>query len=277
MVKVPATPAGIPAIRRLLGKGLNINITLLFSSAVYEQVVEALSFRTRGSGQSGGDVPRAPACQLFVSRIDAAVDKRLKTISDKSAAGQRGARWAIAKRRWPTSATKCCSPGPAGTSSPKQAPRRSVAVGVDQHEGSDYKDHDVCRGADRATRWTHIPPATMDAFRDHGRGDADAREQDLEGARRTMAALEKRQGISLKEVTDELVKEGVQSFADSFDKLLAVVAQRRRVLLDGERSVGDQAGSPEVKPRSKRKWRLAPRTAASASFGQETRPLDQRG
>ena len=78
-----------------------------------------------------------------------------------------------------------------------------------------------------------IPPATMDAFRDHGEAKPDAIEQDVAGARAVLAELEK-QGISLKEITDELVKEGVQSFADSFDKLLGVVAQRRRTLLDGK-------------------------------------------
>ena len=77
-----------------------------------------------------------------------------------------------------------------------------------------------------------IPPATMDAFRDHGVVKADAVEQDLAGAKAVMAGLEK-QGISLKEITDELVKEGVKSFADSFDKLLGVVGERRKALLKG--------------------------------------------
>ncbi len=92
-----------------------------------------------------------------------------------------------------------------------------------------------------------IPPATMDAFRDHGVVKADAVEQDLPGAKALLADLEK-QGISLKEVTDELVKEGVQSFADSFDKLLGVVAERRRILLDGKTANLDiRPGSPEMK------------------------------
>ena len=80
-----------------------------------------------------------------------------------------------------------------------------------------------------------IPPATMDAFRDHGKADARAIEQDVDGARALLADLEQH-GISLKEVTDELVEEGVQQFADAFDKLLGAVAQRRRTLLEGDRS-----------------------------------------
>ncbi|MEJ0070564.1 MAG: transaldolase family protein [Pseudomonadota bacterium] len=86
-----------------------------------------------------------------------------------------------------------------------------------------------------------IPPATMDAFRDHGVVKPDAIEQDMEGARATLAELE-RQGISLTAVTTTLVKDGVQQFADAFDKLLGAVAQRRRKLLEGERA------GPEISP-----------------------------
>ena len=75
-----------------------------------------------------------------------------------------------------------------------------------------------------------IPPATMDAFRDHGKATPDAIEQDVAGARATLAELE-RHGISLKEVTDELVTEGVQQFADAFDKLFGAIARQRRALM----------------------------------------------
>jgi len=79
-----------------------------------------------------------------------------------------------------------------------------------------------------------IPPATMDAFRDHGEVTPDALERDMEGARKLLADLEQ-QGISLKQITDELVADGVRQFADSFDKLLGAVARRRRSLLGGDR------------------------------------------
>ena len=92
-----------------------------------------------------------------------------------------------------------------------------------------------------------IPPATMDAFRNHGETAADAIEQDVAGARAVLAELEE-YGVSLKEVTDELVKEGVQQFADAFDKLFAAIARRRRILLDGDRArLEIRPGSPEVK------------------------------
>src|SRR6185312_13719723 len=87
MVKVPATPAGLPAIRKLIGRGLNINITLLFSVAVYEQVVEAYMAGLEDFAKSGGELSRiASVASFFVSRIDVAVDKRLDQFSDKQAA-----------------------------------------------------------------------------------------------------------------------------------------------------------------------------------------------
>jgi transaldolase/glucose-6-phosphate isomerase len=87
----------------------------------------------------------------------------------------------------------------------------------------------------------------MDAFRDHGKATADVIERDLEGARALLAELEQN-GISLKEIADELVEEGVQQFADAFDRLLGAVAQRRRILLEGDRSTLDvRPGSAEMK------------------------------
>jgi transaldolase/glucose-6-phosphate isomerase len=92
-----------------------------------------------------------------------------------------------------------------------------------------------------------IPPATMDAFRDHGEVIADAIEQDIEGATTLLAELE-RCGVSLKEVTDELVTDGVQQFSDAFDKLFGSVASRRRTLIDGDRAgLAIAPGSPEMK------------------------------
>ena len=92
-----------------------------------------------------------------------------------------------------------------------------------------------------------IPPATMDAFRDHGKAIPDVIERDVAGARAMLADLEQH-GISLKEVTEELVTEGVQQFADSFDKLFGAIARRRRTLREGDRArfaIG--LGSAELK------------------------------
>ena len=85
-----------------------------------------------------------------------------------------------------------------------------------------------------------IPPATMDAFREHGKVTPDVIEQDVVGARAILAELEQH-GISLKEITEELVTEGVQQFADSFDKLFGAIARRRRTLREGDRAASQSA------------------------------------
>jgi len=84
MVKVPATPAGIPAIRALIGHGLNINVTLLFSLDIYDQVIEAFLSGLEDLSQAGGDISKINSvASMFVSRIDTAVDRRLDQMEDK--------------------------------------------------------------------------------------------------------------------------------------------------------------------------------------------------
>ena len=100
MVKVPATPAGIPAIRQLIGRGLNINITLLFSVSVYEQVVEAYIAGLEDLQRAGGDVSKiGSVASIFVSRIDVAVDKRLDELGDKRVADRLRGKAAIANAK----------------------------------------------------------------------------------------------------------------------------------------------------------------------------------
>jgi transaldolase / glucose-6-phosphate isomerase len=100
MVKVPATPAGIPAIRALIGRGLNINITLLFAVKVYEQVVEAYLSGLEDLARGGGDISKiGSVASIFVSRIDTAVDKRLDKLDDKRPVDQFRGKVAIANAK----------------------------------------------------------------------------------------------------------------------------------------------------------------------------------
>jgi transaldolase/glucose-6-phosphate isomerase len=251
MVKVPGTPAGLPAIRRLIGRGLNINITLLFSVAVYEQVVEAYLTGLEELAAAGGDVSKsASVASFFVSRIDSAVDKKLGGLADKSVADRLRGKIAIANAKVAYDRYKTLFSGPrweklaaAGAhtqrllwaSTSTKSPAYKDTMYVEELIGRDTVDT--------------IPPATMDAFRDHGVVRPDAVEHDLAGARTLLGMLEKR-GISLERITEELVGEGVQAFADSFDKLLGVVGQRRRALIAGERTPRQvAAGSAEAAPR----------------------------
>jgi transaldolase/glucose-6-phosphate isomerase len=227
MVKVPATQAGIPAVRQLLEDGLNINITLLFAQSAYEQVAEAFLAALEARVKKGQEISHiASVASFFVSRIDTLIDSqidaKLKTLTD---ANQRnllssiegkiaianakltyrkyqelfgGARWkALAAKGGQTQRLLWAS---TSTKNPKY---RDVLY-VEELIGADTVDT--------------IPPATFEAFRDHGKLRASLTEN-VEAAATTMANLEKA-GISMKEVTDKLVVDGVKLFADAFHQLL---------------------------------------------------------
>ena len=249
MVKVPATPAGIPAIRQLIGLGLNINITLLFSVAVYEQVVEAYISGLEDLQRAGGDVSKiGSVASIFVSRIDVAVDKRLDELGDKRVADRMRGKAAIANAKIAYVRYKALFSGPRWRSLAELGAKTQRLLWASTSTKSPaYKDTMYVEALIGRDTVDTIPPSTMDAFRDHGEAIADVIEQDLAGARAILAELERR-GISLKQVTDELVTEGVRQFADSFDKLFGAIAQQRRVLLDGDRArLEISPGSPKMK------------------------------
>jgi transaldolase/glucose-6-phosphate isomerase len=248
MVKVPATPAGIPAIRRLTGRGLNINITLLFSADVYEQVVEAFISGLEDLARAGGDISRiASVASIFVSRIDTAVDKRLDKLGDKRAAGLLRGKVGIANAQVAYARYKALFAAPRwqllAASGAKTQRLLWASTGVKNPAYKDTMYVEALIGRDTVDT---IPPATMDAFRHRGQVTPDAIEQDVAGARTVLAELENC-GVSLKEVTEELIKEGVRQFADAFDKLFGTIARRRRTLLEGDRAgLEIRPGSPEI-------------------------------
>src|SRR6202142_1671532 len=237
MVKVPATPAGIPAIRELIGRGLNINITLLFSTSVYEQVVEAYISGLEDLARAGGDLSKiGSVASIFVSRIDTAVDKRLDKLDDKQVADRLLGKAAIANAKLAYFRYKALFSGPRWQSlAVAGAKTQRLLWASTSTKSPAYKDTMYVEALIGRDTVDTIPPATMDAFREHGEATPDALEQDIAGARAVLAELERR-GISLKEVTDELVTEGVQQFADSFDKLFGAIARQRRALLEGDRA-----------------------------------------
>jgi transaldolase/glucose-6-phosphate isomerase len=249
MIKVPATPAGIPAIRTLLGRGLNINVTLLFSVAVYEQVIEAYLSGLEDFKRSGGDVSGiASVASIFVSRIDVAIDKRLDNLGDRKVADGLRGKAAIANAKLAYARYKALFVGPRWDSLAQSGAKTQrllwASTGVKSPAYKDTMYAEALIGRDTVDT---LPPATMDAFRDHGDAVPDVIEEGLEAARGLFAELE-RLGIPLKEVTDELVREGVQQFADAFDKLLGAVARRRRTVMDGERPTFEIIpGSPAMK------------------------------
>ncbi|MGH7429401.1 MAG: transaldolase [Candidatus Methylomirabilaceae bacterium] len=241
MIKVPGTPEGIPAITRLLAEGINVNVTLLFSQGRYDEVAEAyLSGLEQLAARSGNLSRVASVASFFISRIDTAVDglatARLKsaTRADERALLQsvigkvaianarltyqrykeifRGARWqALADRGARTQRLLWAS------TSTKNPSYRDV-IYVEELIGPDTVNT--------------MPSATFDAFRDHGRPRASLIE-DIEAAHDTMETLE-RVGISMKEVTERLLDEGLRLFAEAFDKLLAAVDKGRKVAVPAQ-------------------------------------------
>ena len=249
MVKVPATPAGIPAIRELIGRGLNINITLLFAVSVYEQVVEAYISGLEDLARAGGDISKiGSVASIFVSRIDTAVDKRLDKLDDKRLEDRLRGKVAIANAKLAYARYKALFSGPRWERlAAAGAKTQRLLWASTSTKNPTFKDTmyvDALIGRDTVDT---IPPATMDAFRDHGAAIPDVIEKDVAGARSLLAELAQH-GISLKEITEELVVEGVQQFANSFDKLFGAIARRRRTLREGNHArflVG--LGSPELK------------------------------
>ena len=227
MIKVPGTPAGIPAIRALIGDGINVNVTLLFSQAAYEQAAEAYVSGLEALAGRGGNLGGvASVASFFVSRIDTAIDAELERkmagSADAGLAGLRGRaaianaklayriyRDIVAGDRWRALAAKGAQPQRLlwASTSTKNPNYRDV-IYVEELVGRDTVNT--------------IPPATLDAFRDHGRV-RESLVEDLDAARQVFAELQ-RQGISFAAVTDRLLDEGVKLFADAFEKLLAAVA-----------------------------------------------------
>jgi len=244
MIKVPATPAGIPAIRQLTGRGVNVNITLLFSVDVYEEVIDAYITGLEDLARAGGDVSEiASVASIFVSRIDTVVDGQLDKLGDKRAAAPLRGRIGIANAKVAYARYKALFSAPRwqrlAASGAKTQRLLWASTGVKDPAYKDTMYVEALIGRDTVAT---VPPATMEAFRDHGEVTADVIEQDEEGARALLVALDE-QGISLNGITEELVKEGVHQFVEAFDKLFSAIARRRHMLREEDRVPRDQASS----------------------------------
>jgi transaldolase/glucose-6-phosphate isomerase len=230
MVKIPGTAEGLPAIQQAISEGININITLLFAQDVYVKVAEAYIAGLEQFAKNGGDVSRmASVASFFISRIDSAVDaiietrlkaakdareqEQLKSIQGKVAIANGKQTYEkyqaiFSTPRWKALAAKGAQTQRVlwASTSTKNPAYRDVLY-VEELIGPDTVDT--------------IPPATLDAFRDHGKTRQSLTE-DLPSAHKTMETAAKL-GISMKEVTDKLTDDGVRLFSEAFDKLLAAV------------------------------------------------------
>jgi transaldolase/glucose-6-phosphate isomerase len=254
MVKVPATPAGIPAIRALTADGISINVTLLFSQDTYEQVARAFIAGLEELAARGGDVSRvASVASFFISRIDSAVDKALDSKiaeandpDEKAALEALKGKVAIANAKLAYQRYKRIFSEPRWQALQAKGAKAQrllwASTGTKNKAYSDVLYVEELIGPDTINT---MPPATMDAFRDHGRLRA-AIEEDVAGAEAVMARLA-RAGIDIDAVARQLVDEGVQLFIDAADKLLGAVAGKRADLLgarlNGQTLVLDDIGA----------------------------------
>lgn len=226
MIKVPATPEGIPAIRQLLEDGLNINITLLFAQSVYEKVAEAFIAALEARAVKGLDVSHiASVASFFVSRIDTLVDSKVDEL-EKTASGAKKdllesvrGKIAIANAKLTYKKYQELFGGPRWKAlAGKGAQTQRLLWASTSTKNPKYRDVLYVEELIGADTVDTIPPATFDAFRDHGKLRRSLTE-DVAGAARTMDNLG-RAGISMKEVTDKLLVDGVKLFADAFKQLL---------------------------------------------------------
>ncbi len=230
MVKVPGTAEGIPAIEELTSEGRNINITLMFSMRHYEAVAEAFVKGLERRAREGRPLDRiASVASVFVSRIDTLVDKildeKIKTGSNEGIAALRG-KGGIANAKLIYQRFKDYFYGerfkPLAQKGARVQRPLWGSTGTKNPAYSDVMYVENLIGPDTINT---IPPATIDAFRDHGKPRSSIEER-LEEARQVVRRLADL-GIDLNAVGDRLQDEGVEAFAKSFKQLLSRIEQRR--------------------------------------------------
>ncbi len=235
MIKVPGTAEGIPAIRELLGRGVNVNVTLLFARDVYQRVAETYIAGLEDYRNNGGDPSRlASVASFFVSRIDTLADNKIgellknpPTGLDVNLARSLQGKVAIANAKLTYEIYKKVFSGPRWQAlADRGAVTQRVLWASTGTKNPAYSDVLYVEELIGPHTVNTMPPATLDAFRDHGKPRASL-EEGLEAAKKTMADLA-RMGISMKEVTDQLTEDGVKLFADAFEQLLAAVDQRAK-------------------------------------------------
>ncbi|HEX5318660.1 MAG TPA: bifunctional transaldolase/phosoglucose isomerase [Stellaceae bacterium] len=238
MVKVPGTKAGIPAIRTLIGEGININVTLLFSQRVYGEVAQAYIDGIEDFTAKGGDPNRvASVASFFVSRIDTliddAIDKKIAATSDTAEKRKLEAlkgKVAIANAKLAYKLYGDIFSDERWQRLSQQGAQTQrllwASTGTKNKAYSDVLYVDELIGPDTVNT---MPPATMDAFRDHGKPRASLAE-DVAAAESVMKGLAAAE-ISIDEATSKLVNDAVQLFADSADQLYAAVQKKRRMVL----------------------------------------------
>ena len=228
-VKIPATEAGIPAIEAAIAEGINVNVTLMFSVEVYKRVARAYIAGLRARHERGEDVSRvASVASFFVSRVDTKVDAYLDELGTRAALEARG-QAAIANAKLAYEAYGQIFGGE------EFADLRAAGARVQRclwastsTKNRDYRDVLYVEELIGPETVDTMPIDTIEAFIDHGAIERTL-DRDLEGAKQAIREVEAC-GIRMERVTDELIAEGVASFAKSFEELIATIESKRQEL-----------------------------------------------
>jgi transaldolase/glucose-6-phosphate isomerase len=232
MIKIPATPEGIPAITSTIAAGINVNVTLIFGLETYEDVANAYIAGLEERIAAGGAIDRiGSVASVFVSRIDTAVDKLLedraksnpqvKNLLGKTGVANMKLIYARYRKLFESERFNALKAHGARVQRPLWA---STGVKNPAYPDLLYVENLVGKNTVNT-----LPPATLDALVAHGKVEADTVERDLDGAHATIEALAKAQ-ISLFDVTQKLQVEGVKSFADSYNAMLGAIASKQKQL-----------------------------------------------
>jgi len=239
MVKVPATPAGIPAIQTLIAEGININVTLIFSLEGYEAVARAYIAGLKQRADQGLPLDVASVASFFVSRVDTLVDKLLdekiaatpaedtarraylQSLKGKAAIANAKLAYAIFERVFAEPEFSALAAQGART--------QRLLWASTSTKNPAYKDTYYVEALIGEQTVNTLPPATLKAFREHGIVAPTLR-QGLDEAHQTIAALEA-EGISMAEVWQKLQDDGVKLFADAFESLLKGIEHKRTAVI----------------------------------------------
>lgn len=232
MIKVPATPAGIVAIETLIAEGINVNVTLLFSVETYRQVVEAWLRGLERRLEAGDDLSRvASVASFFVSRVDTAADREIdrllaSSVSHLDACAMPALRGelAIANARLAYLAYMeiAAQPRWKRLASLGAQPQRLLwaSTGVKDPVARDVRYIEELIGPDTVNT---VPPATLDAFRDHGE-PRNSLLEDYDGVLDVLSEAA-RLGIDMAAITDSLLADGLRQFRDAHDRLIDAISQ----------------------------------------------------
>ncbi len=226
MIKVPATPEGIPAIKQLISDGININVTLMFNMAHYEAVAQAYIDGVAVLAENGGDPSKvASVASFFVSRVDTAVDNQLNELGNEEAATLLG-KIAIANSKVVYKRFKeLFHDGPFVALQTKGANRQRLlwaSTGTKNPSYSNTLYVDELIGPETVNT---MPPATIDAFRESG-SVAHTLEADVGESEQVLAKLAEL-GVDLAAITEKLQVDGVDAFIKAFDILLNTIDEKK--------------------------------------------------